>query len=464
VGERHRHMRNRKCKLRSAPALLLVAFALGCSSEPRALRVGVTTGAEKNVFSRDPEVTKVVVSATDVDGTIIEATTEPGGTFDLGEVPADSVFTFEIEGRTADGDAVVRGRSIAGIAPQAVEGSEVPLFAQRVNEWARPPDGVVRSHLDGAAGVLGERYLLLTGGTKALSDEGSVDAASADYYDLFALAGAVGTALPRTPKSLVSFGDLMLLVDDDGATWVSFSEGTVAEAQAPEGLSGFGAVAGGRALLGPDERIYVVGCTRAAAPTRDVLVVSSDGSLAAAKLSQARAGAAAAFVEGTGLVVFGGATEGAGVEVLAQDAEVFEEKGFPADATEGAALVRSASKGLVLVGGTSGDQPATTRRIDPTCLDRCATPPLDGADVPEALTSVQAFALKDGKVVAIGEDGRGWMRTFLVDLTGSSLELPLRESRRGATVVPAPNGTLAILGGVDEDGSAVTSVETLFPD
>jgi hypothetical protein len=44
-----------------------------------------------------------------------------------------------------------------------------------------------------------------------------------------------------------------------------------------------------------------------------------------------------------------------------------------------------------------------------------------------------------------GEDGP--TRSFLVDVAAAQVEeLPLREARRGAAVVPAPNGTLAVLG------------------
>jgi hypothetical protein len=43
-------------------------------------------------------------------------------------------------------------------------------------------------------------------------------------------------------------------------------------------------------------------------------------------------------------------------------------------------------------------------------------------------------------------------------------EMPLREPRRGATAVPAPNGTLALMGGVHLDGTPALSVEMFFPE
>jgi hypothetical protein len=42
-------------------------------------------------------------------------------------------------------------------------------------------------------------------------------------------------------------------------------------------------------------------------------------------------------------------------------------------------------------------------------------------------------------------------------------EVLLREPRRGAAVVPAPNGTLTLLGGQLLEGDAALRIESLFP-
>ena len=70
------------------------------------------------------------------------------------------------------------------------------------------------------------------------------------------------------------------------------------------------------------------------------------------------------------------------------------------------------------------------------------------------------------RALAVGDsvETTAQTRSFEIQLGSSATELPLRDPRRGATVSPSPNGTLAILGGrrVADDTSAL-SVELLFP-
>jgi hypothetical protein len=68
-------------------------------------------------------------------------------------------------------------------------------------------------------------------------------------------------------------------------------------------------------------------------------------------------------------------------------------------------------------------------------------------------------------VLAIGDDEDGETLAFRVSFNeGTVTSLPLRDPRRGATAVAAPNGTLAILGGEKTVGGAATSVELYFPE
>lgn len=100
--------------------------------------------------------------------------------------------------------------------------------------------------------------------------------------------------------------------------------------------------------------------------------------------------------------------------------------------------------------------------------DRRADAEVAGAALPAAVADVAAFALPGGRVLAVGSEAGadGLTRSFVVDLAaaGQVEELALREPRRGATVVPAPNGTLALLGGVHAEGTAALTVETFFPE
>ena len=85
-----------------------------------------------------------------------------------------------------------------------------------VDAWARPPGRLPRSHEGGLATVLGERYLLLTGGT-ALDG----DAKSVLFYDMLSLSGLEGGTLTTVPKSMaaVDGGRALVVIDDEQAVW-----------------------------------------------------------------------------------------------------------------------------------------------------------------------------------------------------------------------------------------------------
>ena len=52
------------------------------------------------------------------------------------------------------------------------------------------------------AGVVGERWILSTGGSLALDADGAdVDPGAADFYDLLGWGGAESTVLPRRARS-----------------------------------------------------------------------------------------------------------------------------------------------------------------------------------------------------------------------------------------------------------------------
>jgi hypothetical protein len=124
------------------------------------------------------------------------------------------------------------------------------------------------------------------------------------------------------------------------------------------------------------------------------------------------------------------------------------------------------SAGITLVGGADHGTAAPTRRLDPSCAGLCSVEIVQNAGLPAAIGGVSAFALGSGRVVAVGDEvgDKGMTRSFVVDLGGAVTEIALREPRRGASVIPAPNGTLALLGGVHEDGSPALSVELFFPE
>lgn len=423
------------------------------------MHLDITVGQEKDAFSRDPVVVSVKVEGVAPDGSVLAtATAAPGGTFDFGEIASDAQLTFEVTGTDAKGATVVRGRSLGAIPLDAVTGT-LSIFAQRVNVWARPPGALAQTHVGGVASAGAERYLLLGGGTAATPD-------AVDIYDLFTLGAISVNGIPRPPETMVPRGTAVLFADHKGATSLNLGSGDATDVAPPTGLASYALIAGGRPVDASDGRTFVVGGTRLGEPTKSVLVAAADGTLSALELVSERAGAAAVWIEGVGLVVAGGSATGAGIEVLGPKATSFAAVGFPPDPTVGAGAVLDGPSGVVLIGGTlEGGAPAPVRRLDPGCVNACVATVVTSSDPSPALTSVHAYTLGGGRVFVVGEEiaTTPQTRTFLLQLGISATELPLREPRRGAAVIPAPNGTLALLGGTLLDGKPALSVELLFP-
>lgn len=425
--------------------------------------VEVMTGQETDTFSLDPAVTRVELRAVGNDGARLgSASAAPGGELSLGPLSTETLARFEVRGFDVDGELQVRGRSLS-LVLGGVERGFVPVFAQRVERWSRPPGALDHGHVNGVGGVLAERYLMLTGGEALGGEAGQIA-----FYDMLAWGGSQGPVLELAAASMVVSADAQaaLIISGDNAQWVEFATNVIADVQPPEGLSSFSEVSGGRTVVGPDAA-YVVGATRDGEPTDRVLVVDPDRSLRTARLVRPRAGAAAVWIEGDGLVVAGGSSEAPGVEVLSYDAEevilTADPRPFAADETNGATGVQVDDSGEVwlLCGRDATGMPAPVRRLDlPGCIDSCA--PETVTDALPQLSNCQAFATPSGTLLA----GEGTDETLAFRLgfdDGGVLAMTLREPRQGATAIPAPNGTLALLGGRRLDGDAVLSVELFFP-
>jgi hypothetical protein len=258
----------------------------------------------------------------------------------------------------------------------------------------------------------------------------------------------------------------MLLVGEQGALWADFAANSLGSVPLPSGLASFAEVAGGAEVRTPSGVSYVVGATRPSGATRAVLAIAADGTVSSVQLVEARQGAAAVWVDGTGLFVAGGSATGPGVEVLAPGATMFSTRDFLPDATEGAGAMVINPGQVTLAGGQMAGAPTPTRSLDPDCVTACMAIALPEVSLTEPIVEVSAFSLGGGRAIAIGRalPDPGLMRSFLLDL-GSDLvtEVPLREPRWGASVVAAPNGTLAIVGGMHQDGTPALHVEMLFP-
>jgi hypothetical protein len=445
-------------------ALALIA----CSSSDPTLEIDVTTGHETGALDASPAVTQVKITATPLSGSsgALSATAKPGGSFDLGDVDSATPYTIAIEGTTASGAVVVEGRSLP-IAPSSIDGDAFSVFCQRVNTWARPPSALLATHVGGTATIAAERFLFLSGGSKVVSADGTAASGTqGDFYDLVSLGGATASdALPFAPKTAVGLGDTALLIDDDGATWLSFEDGTTTDASAPSGLESFRDVAGGRSFIAPDGRTIVLGATRGETATASLLSIGSDDTtLGAFELASPRVGAAAGWVDGVGLVVAGGASEAPGVEVLPDGDSGFKTRPYPNDATIGAGIGATAG-GVYLIGGVNRQGAAPTRRIDPGCTSACKPSVLADLTLPVGLVETQVFVLESERLLAAGVESKGGhARAFVLDIEKKTVtELKLHEARIGATFTAAPNGTLAALGGLHDDGTPAVDIELLFP-
>ena len=168
TGRRHRAA--------ALSALGGAALALaGCGSDTVTIELALTTGQETDVMARDPAVTRVDVSARAAEGDVeVQASAAPGGTFDLGELPADRLYTFEATGVDASGAAVVRGRSLSiALSALSAGSTTIPLFVQRAATWARPDGGLARAHVDAPAAAFAEQFLFTSGGTSARGGGGA---------------------------------------------------------------------------------------------------------------------------------------------------------------------------------------------------------------------------------------------------------------------------------------------------
>lgn len=450
----------------------LVCAVTACAKTARPLSIDITTGQEKDAFTADPPVTRVDIVVTFLDGSPpLKASAAPGATFDLGTVTDTEQMSVVVDGVDTHGNPVMHGLSLGGLPISGISGASLPVFMARTLSWARPPGGLVQSHVGGVVGSIGEQYVTLTGGAKATGDTSTILPTQVDAYDLFGLGGAVSHALPHPPETIVTVGSQQLLLYATGATWIDFTGSTApAEATLPTGLTSFGDVAGGSSVYdATGGRTFVVGGTRTSAVSKAVLEVpdSTTLPLVAYTLLTARKGAAATFVDGVGLVVAGGSADGSGVEVLAVGAKVFAALGYPADPVEGAGAVTDGAHGLGLLGGTSAGMAAPTRLLDAACAKNCTITPALGVALPVAMNRMAVFRYVGQRSIVVGQEtgGMGMTRTFLVDLSGagSISELALKEPRRGATPMPSPLGTLTLLGGEHADGTPATSIESFLP-
>lgn len=434
----------------------LTTIALwGCGEElVEPGRMRLVSGHEPDPWAVSPAPDHAVVFKESGSGEPTELASGPAPLteFSLGQTGAGH---YSVTGLDAAEVPRVRARSLK-IDPAGFAGGTLPLFVARAGELARPP-GELASEVGASplAASLASRHLLLVrGGAAGLALDG---------YDLAAWRPIEPTPLldcgapSCEPRSLaVALGSLALAVGDGWGFWFDPIVGDSSPIAPPDGLASWADVAGGATVTAPDGSTWIIGGTRAEAPSAEVLAIAVDGTLSHLVLSSPRQGATAIWVDGRGLVVVGGGdASAAGAELLADGAKTFMPLPQPPDQTRGAALVVLGSARLLRVGGRQGGAPAPSVELALGCAASCS-PEAAGDEVD--LAQASAFPLGSGRALVIGSNDAGETRVFRWE-DGQAVAVELREPRSNAAAVLLPSGHVGIAGGTLPGGQSARSIE-----
>ncbi|MET0591582.1 MAG: hypothetical protein ABW133_02710 [Polyangiaceae bacterium] len=441
----------------------LVAVA-GCSNDPLPPPdVELLIGQETDTWTADPAPTRVridLVTATERKN--IGESNAPVSVITVKDpqVASGTIATVEATGTDAAGGTAVHGQSV----PYVIYGfanATIPLFVGRPSMWSRPPQQLEHIRNFPVVTVIRAQLVLSVGG------EGpDLNPAIPDVYDAVNWkAGAGEAALARAPKSIAIVRRGMLLINDNGATWIDLDGyESPNEPAAPAGLS-FAEVSGGEVFELTDGTAYVVGATRLGGePTNKVLRIDRYGFMRVLTLSVPRRGAAAGIVAGS-LVVWGGSAEGAGAEVMNKAQEAFTSLPYPPDPSSGLGLATLEGNTAIVAGGKDAmtGAPLPMRTFDVTCAADCAA--ADSLPLPVALSRTHIYPVT-GQMLVTGDAEDGEFRAFSVVTTSGTAEVverPLRERRKAATSVLLPNGQPAVLGGHNpETMEGVRNIESFF--
>ncbi len=376
----------------------------------------------------------------------------PASGFSLGR---GGVGRVHVRGRDSQGEVEFSADSVL-IDPRGVAERVLPLPVGQAGslglaEPLAPLDAPIQ-----LSGVVAERYLL------SVSAE-----ARGSLYDLGLWRASEAFDLPcpseadcRIQTLLVFDGWIGVFIGPAGASYLDFATGDQGQLAAPE-PGAFGAVAGGRVVSAPSGDQYVIGATRPGVATDRVLRISPDGELSVLKLTSPRQGAAAAYLDGRGVLVVGGSDTAAGVEQLKPEATAFDALSAAPDPTRGAAVFEAAD-GVFRVGGGQGSAPAASAKLDLGCSTTCQ-PEVAG----QALGSAESVSLartEGGEVLLLASSASGESQLLRVSSDQSALQLtPLGSdpARTGGLLQRLPTGQLAVLGGSSSSGPLL-SLELYF--
>ncbi len=438
------------------------AGVLGCTSSAQGT-IQIITDEEAGTFTESPVPTELqILAVQSADASTTLATAKlPATTIDLGQLDVNAAaVSINVSGLDATGARRVFGASLP-LQYGALADQTVPVFVQRTGGFARLPGPLSDSRQSPVLAVLQGEFLLIAGGSDAALSK------TTQIFDFgaFGAFGSPPSGLLTAPKSLALVGTVAWLIDDTGGTYFDFSD-SVEEAIPVPPMGTFADVAGGATVIDPNGVQYIVGGTRTTGPASAKVLKIDPGDLTNAScpscgnpswltLTVPRLGAAAAWVDGLGLVVSGGnvtsTADAAGIEVVRLGSSTGTGLPFPSDPSTGAGAAALDAHHLLVAGGAtpSLDDPGV-RDIDldctPSSSSSCVT---TWATLPFALASAQAFAwtVTDGLVV--GNQARTGT-TYAFRLTPkSATEVPTKVEHTDARAAWSPVGSVVLFGGAN---------------
>lgn len=442
---------------RLTPILASIAAAACSSGDSGTLQI--VTGEETDTFTATPATAYLQVQSVDTSGdppTTIATQPISATSIDLGSLDESNVAAFQINGLDSSEQTRVTFGATVPLLFGDLNGVTLPVFMQRVNDFARIPGPLSTSReAPVLADVQGE-YVFVAGGSGA-------SPTSTEIYDfLWWDALSSPPTLPLVPVSAAFVGTTGWLFAADGtAQYFDLGYSDMGAITAPSGGS-FADIAGGATVVGDKGVQYIVGATRTTgAPTAAVLQIdpndTSDQNYQVGRptwvsLSAPRLGATATWISGQGLVVTGGSATAAGVEIV-----VLPTSGgtsvtgtplpFAADPTEGAGATALSNETVIVAGGLSaGGDLTAINSIDVSCRASC----LESAwsmPLPVPLLTAQAFTLNSTTALIVGNEAiTGATHAYIATAT-SLAEVATKVPHTNARAIWTPVGSIALVGG-----------------
>lgn len=404
-------------------ALGASVLSAACSGDPEG-SINVSLGEESDALSRAPAPTTLVVETLALDRTkkeIARVTLPASADASLGELPRGDVGALALTAFDASNRVLLRGETLY-LQWGALENHTLDVFLQRTGELARVPRGPSAFDAKVATVAVG-RYVLAANDTSTF------------LYDLLNLRPLDNPpVLSRNARSLVTFDTTAILIDESGADLFDLQLRRRDDLAAPAGAT-FAEVAGGATVRAPDGTQYVVGPTRPdGVPTDKILKVDPEGNVTVLTITVPRVGACSTWVEGRGLVIYGG---NAGGEVIAPGATSSARLPFPEDGIRPCGATTLDGTHVLIVGNEA-------RVLDLDCAADCKPVAWPGT---LGIVRAEAFTLSPTAALVVGDDVNGNTRAVRASAEGPR-EVPLKTPRRGARLIALPqDGYAAIVGG-----------------